>query len=73
MLCRSQASSLINFNPNPENFFLLKMYSKTLLVSALLALSVVSAAPVPAEKRCLGGCKTTNDSSTKTDTNVNTK
>ena len=49
------------------------MYSKTLVLSALLALSVVSAAPVPAEKRCLGGCHTTNDNSVHTDTTTNTK
>lgn len=48
------------------------MFSKTLLLSALLAASAISAAPIPAEKRCLGGCKTVNDNSSHTNTNTNT-
>ena len=57
------------------------MYTKALLVSTLLAsATLVSAAPVPQSKRCIGACQTKNlnttnntDTNTTTDTsNVNT-
>lgn len=48
-----------------------KMYTKALIITSLLAFSAVNAAPLA--KRCIGSCADKNDSSVTTNTNTHTE